>query len=63
VSGEDRARLRIERRLARQSVVHHLKREQQLEQLLADAMALARTKCKCGACKALRNLLDELEGA
>ena len=63
MSHEERARLRVERQLMRQSVMHHVRREQQLEQLLADAIALSATKCKCRTCKSLRQLAAELEGS
>jgi hypothetical protein len=61
---EERARLNAERALLRQSVVHHLKREQELERQLAGLLALAHRKpqCKCEAAKALRHLAHELEG-
>ncbi|MHB1950176.1 MAG: hypothetical protein ACYCQK_01725 [Acidiferrobacteraceae bacterium] len=52
--------LQIERKLARQSLVHHARREAQLERLLAQAVALAKPKCKCHACRMLRTLLAEL---
>lgn len=53
----------LERALGRQSLLHHRKREEQLERLLADFMALAKHKrCKCDTCKALRHLAAELEG-
>lgn len=54
---------RIERQLARQSVLHHRKREEQLEQTLADVIALAveHGKCGCKPCRALRHLAAELK--
>lgn len=60
----ERARLDAERALLRQSVVHHLKREAELERQLAGMIALARRKphCKCEVAKALRHLAAELEG-
>lgn len=47
--------------LARQSVVHHRRREEHLERLLADLLAHGKKKCRCGACKALRTLAASLE--
>ena len=52
---------RLERALARQSLMHHRKREEQLERLLADLMAHARKKCACRPCRLLRELAAELE--
>lgn len=62
---EERARLNAERALLRQSVVHHLKRERELEQQLAGFIALAKHKphCKCATVKALRQLATDLEEA
>lgn len=49
------------RGLVRQSLIHHRKREEQLEQMLADLIAAAAAcKCKCRACKHLRHLAREL---
>ena len=58
-----RARLDLERALLRQSVVHHLKREAELERQLAGLMVTAKHKphCKCEASRALRHLAEELE--
>lgn len=54
---------RLERALARQSLIHHRKREEELERQLADLIALAKHKrCDCPAGKALRQLAKELEG-
>ena len=54
---------RLERALARQSLIHHRKREEQLERQLADLIALAKHKrCDCPAGRALRHLAKELEG-
>lgn len=58
---EDR-RLRYERGLLRQTVMHHVKREQELAGLLADLLATAREhKCSCRTHKQLRELAAELE--
>ena len=60
---EESDRLKLERSLLRQSVVHHLKRERVLEEQLAALMAAARhKKCGCPANVALRHLAKELEG-
>ena len=53
---------RLERALARQSLMHHRKREEQLERTLADLLAHLEKHCRCRACRALRDLKDELEG-
>lgn len=50
---------KLERALARQSVIHHRKREEQLERLLEELMAHAKKDCK-GACRQLRELAAEL---
>jgi hypothetical protein len=59
VSEHERARL--ERALARQSLIHHRKREEELERLLADLFASPEKNCRCRSCKALRALRAELE--
>jgi hypothetical protein len=50
-----------ERALVRQSLIHHRKREEQLEQLLADLVAHRKPKCRCKPCRLLRDLARELE--
>jgi len=62
MSHEDRDRARLER-LARQSVIHHRKREEQLERLLADVLVAVDKGCRCRACRALRSLAHELSEA
>lgn len=58
----DRRRIELERGLVRQSLIHHRKREEQLERLLSDVAALACAEnCKCKPCRALRHLARELE--
>ncbi len=56
---------RVERDLARQTAQHHMKRERQLERLLAGFIAAAKAKprCKCEAAVGLRHLAHELEAA
>ena len=49
--------------LARQSVLHHRRREEVLEQILADLLTLPHKNCKCRTCKHLRQLAHELESA
>lgn len=51
---------RYEVALARQAVVHHRKREEQLERVLAGLLTAARRKCRCRACRQLRRLDREL---
>lgn len=47
--------------LARQSVLHHRRREEELERILADVLTLPHRNCKCRVCKHLRQLAHELE--
>lgn len=51
----------VHHRLVRQSIRHHLAREEELMRLLADAMTLARPKCRCKACRHLLRLARELD--
>jgi hypothetical protein len=46
--------------LARQSVIHHRRREEELERILADIISLPHKNCKCRVCKYLRHLANEL---
>ena len=59
----EHARLKAERALLRQSAAHHMRREAELERLLAGFIALAKHKphCKCHAARELRALAAELE--
>lgn len=59
----DAARYKAARDLARQSAQHHIRRERELEELLAGFIALAQHKprCKCRTATALRQLAAELE--
>ena len=59
----DGALYRAERDLARQSTSHHMRRERELERLLAGFIAQAQHKphCKCDASRALRALARELD--
>lgn len=50
----------VHHRLVRQSIRHHLAREEELMRLLADAIALAKPKCRCRACRHLVRLAREL---
>ena len=61
----DPAVYRAERDLARQSTWHHVRRERELERLLAGFIAQAQHKphCKCDASKALRALARELDAS
>lgn len=51
---------RYQRALVRQSLIHHRRREEELERLLADVLALPHKNCKCRTCKHLRQLANEL---
>jgi hypothetical protein len=57
---EDNRYARNVQALARQSVIHHRRREEELERILADALALPSKGCKCRTCKHLRALAREL---
>lgn len=59
----DAAVYRAERDLARQSTAHHMRRERELERMLAGFIAAAQHKphCKCNTSKALRALARELD--
>jgi hypothetical protein len=46
--------------LARQSVMRHRQREEELERILADLLTLPHKNCKCRVCKHLRHLASEL---
>ena len=61
----DAALYRAARDLARQSAQHHIRRERELEMLLAGFIALAQHKprCKCDTAIALRQLAEELESS
>jgi hypothetical protein len=47
--------------LARQSVIHHRRREEELERILADLLTMPHKNCKCRVCKHLRHLARELQ--
>ena len=58
---EDTRYARTVQALARASVMHHRRREEQLERILADTVTLVHKNCKCRVCKHLRALARELE--
>ncbi len=53
---------KLERALTRQSLVHHRKREEELERILAGLLAHIDPKCRCRACRHLAELRDDLAG-
>ena len=58
--GDDTRYARTVQALARQSVLHHRRREEQLERILADVLTLPHKNCRCRVCKHLRHLASEL---
>lgn len=54
---------RLHQALVRQSLIHHRRREEELERLLADVLALPHKNCKCRVCKHLRHLAAELDSS
>lgn len=59
--GDDTRYARNVQALARQSVMHHRRREEELERILADLLTMPHKNCKCRVCKHLRHLARELE--
>ena len=59
----DAARYKAERDLARQSTQHHIRREREIETILAHLIATAQEKprCHCRTVKAIKALASELK--